>query len=56
MKIKIISRSASNYAGEKSIRENFLSDLQKVLDSGGQIVSIVSDDVRFKKAYVLTPD
>lgn len=54
MKIKIIKMSASSFYAEERLEDNFLKELQDVLDNGGQIVSIVQDSRSFKKAYVLT--
>lgn len=53
MHINTLTVTASNYDAEANLEKRFLLELQKVIDNGGQVVSIIRDDQRIKKAYVI---
>ena len=53
---KRISLTASNYTTQKTLGDRFMAALQKVLDNGGQIISITRDENRVKTAFVVVPD
>ena len=51
--VAVIRSRTSNFAGEYKIEEDFLTKLQTIVDNGGEVISIVDDGVRSKKAYVV---
>lgn len=51
-KVEVVKLSTASFAGEQKIQDNFLQELQDVVDGGGRVINIVRDDARYKKAYV----
>lgn len=56
MKIGTVIYQTSSYSNGQELTQNFLSKLQEVIDNGGQIINIVKDQDRYKKAYVTIPE
>ena len=51
--VEVVIITTCSYAGEEHIQEKFIKELQNIVDNGGSIISIVRDESRVKKAYVI---
>lgn len=55
MIVKKLSMGTGTYNGEVILTDRFLAVLQTIVDAGGTIITVTTDQIRFKSAYLLVP-